>query len=433
MKLATCAAVLGLLAAAASGVPDAPPPEVVAVKAGRLIDPRSGAVVPDAVVVIENGRVRASGRGVPIPAGAKVIDLSGLTVLPGMMDCHTHLVGDYFHDKDPLSDLKKSAADRAFESVPNARATLDAGFTTVRDVGTYRAFVDVAMRDAIARGDFPGPRMFVAGAYLTISGGGGAITGFAPDVALPWDLRFGVADGVDQVRQRVRDIAQHDVDLIKILATGAFLTHGSNPHAVEYTYDEIRAAVEEAEHKGLRVAAHAHSTEGIKLAVRAGVASIEHGTYLDDEGIRLMRERGTYLVADIYDAEWIRQGAAAGYPEDFATKQPEGDEIQRQAFKKAAQAGVRIAFGTDVSNFPHGLNARQFAWQVRYGQTPMQAIQSATVGASDLIGRGNDAGSLEPGKRADLIAVKGDPLQSVSVLENVVFVMKDGKVYKDAR
>jgi imidazolonepropionase-like amidohydrolase len=349
------------------------------------------------------------------------------------MDCHTHLVGDYVNDKDPLSDLKKSAADRAFESVPNAKATLDAGFTTVRDVGTYRAFVDVALRDAIARGDFPGPRMFVAGSYLTITGGGGAITGFAPDVTLPWDLRFGVADGVDQVRQRVRDIAQHDVDLIKLLATGAFLTHGSNPHAIEYTYDEVRAAVEEASHKGLKVAAHAHSTEGIKIAVRAGVASIEHGTYLDDEGIRLMKEHGTYLVADIYDAEWIRQGAAAGYPQDFADKQPEGDEIQRQAFKKAVQAGVKIAFGTDVSNFPHGLNANQFAWQVKYGQSPMEAIRSATVNASDLIGRDNNAGSLEPGKWADLIAVQGDPLSDVRVLEKVAFVMKAGKVYKDAR
>ena len=407
--------------------------EVVAVKAGRLIDPKAGSVVSGAVILIENGRVKAVGAGLAIPAGAVSVDLSALTVLPGLIDCHTHLVGDYAHDKDPLSDLKKSAADRAFESVPNARATLDAGFTTVRDVGTYRAFVDVAMRDAIARGDFPGPRMFVAGAYLTITGGGGAITGFAPDVALPWDLRFGVADGPDQVRQRVRDIAQHDVDLIKVLATGAFLTHGSNPHAIEYTYDEIRAAVEEAAHKGLRVAAHAHSTEGIKIAVKAGVTSIEHGTYLDDEGIRLMKEHGTYLVADIYDAEWIRQGAAAGYPEDFANKQPEADEIQRQAFRKAVRAGVKIAFGTDVSNFPHGLNARQFAWQVKYGQTPMEAIRSATVSASDLIGRDNDAGSLEPGRWADLIAVKGDPLQDVSVLENVVFVMKAGTVVRDAR
>ncbi len=429
MRLLRCAAIL--LASAAAAL--AGPPEVVAVRTGRLIDPKAGVVVPGAIVLIEDGRVRAVGPTVPIPAGAKVIDLSALTVLPGLMDCHTHLVGDYVHDKDPLSDLKKSAADRAFESVPNAKATLDAGFTTVRDVGTYRAFVDVALRDAIARGDFPGPRMFVAGAYLTISGGGGAITGFAPDVALPWDLRFGIADGVDQVRQRVRDIAQHDVDLIKILATGAFLTHGSDPHAVEYTYDEIRAAVEEAAHKSLRVAAHAHSAEGIKLAVKAGVASIEHGTYLDDEGIRLMKEHGTWLVADIYDAEWIRQGAAAGYPQDFAAKQPEGDELQRQAFRKAVQAGVKIAFGTDASVYPHGLNARQFAWQVKYGQTPMEAIRSATVGASELIGRNNDAGSLEPGKWADLIAVKGDPLADVRVLENVVFVMREGKVYKDAR
>ncbi len=429
MRLARSFCVLFGLAALAS----AAEPVVVAVRAGRLIDPKAGTVVPDAVVLIENGKVKAVGHGLAIPAGVKVIDLSSMTVLPGLMDCHTHLVGDYVNDKDPLSDLKKSAADRAFESVPNAKATLDAGFTTVRDVGTYRAFVDVALRDAIARGDFPGPRMFVAGSYLTITGGGGAITGFAPDVTLPWDLRFGVADGVDQVRQRVRDIAQHDVDLIKLLATGAFLTHGSNPHAIEYTYDEVRAAVEEAGHKGLKVAAHAHSTEGIKIAVKAGVASIEHGTYLDDEGIRLMKEHGTYLVADIYDAEWIRQGAAAGYPQDFADKQPEGDEIQRQAFKKAVQAGVKIAFGTDVSNFPHGLNANQFAWQVKYGQSPMEAIRSATVNASDLIGRDNNAGSLEPGKWADLIAVAGDPLSDVRVLEKVVFVMKGGKVYKDAR
>jgi imidazolonepropionase-like amidohydrolase len=429
MRLARSFCVLFGLAALVS----AAEPVVVAVRAGRLIDPKAGKVVQGAVVLIENGKVKAVGPGLAIPPDAKVIDLSSMTVLPGLMDCHTHLVGDYVNDKDPLSDLKKSAADRAFESVPNAKATLDAGFTTVRDVGTYRAFVDVALRDAIARGDFPGPRMFVAGSYLTITGGGGAITGFAPDVTLPWDLRFGVADGVDQVRQRVRDIAQHDVDLIKLLATGAFLTHGSNPHAIEYTYDEVRAAVEEASHKGLKVAAHAHSTEGIKIAVRAGVASIEHGTYLDDEGIRLMKEHGTYLVADIYDAEWIRQGAAAGYPQDFADKQPEGDEIQRQAFKKAVQAGVKIAFGTDVSNFPHGLNANQFAWQVKYGQSPMEAIRSATVNASDLIGRDNNAGSLEPGKWADLIAVQGDPLSDVRVLEKVAFVMKAGKVYKDAR
>jgi imidazolonepropionase-like amidohydrolase len=423
---------LALLAAALStSARAAEPVSVLAVKAGKLIDPVAGKVVSNAVVVIEGGRVKAVGAGLAVPAGATVVDLSGYTVLPGLIDCHTHLVGDST-DADPLSELKSSPAKRAFESVPNARVTLEAGFTTVRDLGAYRAFVDVALRDAIAKGYFPGPRMYVAGPYVTITGGGGTMSGgLAPDIALPWDLKFGVADGADQVRQRVRDIAQNGVDVIKVLATGAFLAHGSNPKAVEYTYDELRAAVEEAANKGLKVAAHAHSTEGVKNAVRAGVASIEHGVYVDDEGLRLMKEKGTYLVADIYDAEWIRE--SAGYPADFAAKQPEGDEIQRQAFKKATQMGVKIAYGTDAGVYPHGFNARQFAWQVRYGQTPMEAIRSATVSAADLIGRGNEAGSLEPGKWADLIAVKGDPLQDVAILEKVVFVMREGKVYKDAR
>ena len=419
------------VAATAVALSAAEPAKILAVRAGRLVDPKAGTVVPNAVVLVENGRVKAVGPSVSIPAGATIVDLSGYTVLPGLIDCHTHLVADA-SDADPLTELKSSSAKRAFESVPNAKVTLEAGFTTVRDLGSYRAFVDVALRDAIAKDYFPGPHMYVAGPYVTITGGGGAMSGsLAPDIRLPWDLDYGVADGPDQVRQRVRAIAQHGVDQIKVLATGAFLAHGSDPHAVEYTYDELRAAVEEAAHKGLKVAAHAHSADGIKNAVRAGVASIEHGTYADDEALRLMKERGTYLVADIYDAEWIRQ--AAGYPKDFAEKQPEGDEIQRQNFKKAAQMGVKVAFGTDAGVYPHGLNARQFAWQVKYGQTPMEAIRSATIRAAELIGRGNEAGSLDPGKWADLIAVKGDPLQDVSLLEKVLFVMKGGKVYKDAR
>jgi len=407
--------------------------DVTVIRAGRLIDPRSGAVLMNAVIVVEAGKVKVVGISPPIPPGAREIDLSRFTVLPGLIDCHTHLVGDYSQSIEPLTDLRTTPAQRAFESIPNAKKTLEAGFTTVRDVGTYRAFVDVALRDAIAKGWVEGPRMFVAGSYLTITGGGGAMTGIAPDIQLPWDLKFGVADGPDQVRQRVRDIAQYGVDLIKVIATGAFLTHGSNPGSPEYTYEELRAAVEEAGKKGLKVAAHAHSTEGIKLAVRAGVASIEHGTFLDDEGIALMKERGTYLVADIYDAEWLRHESKELVPQDFAEKLPEADEIQRRNFEKAVKAGVRIAFGTDSSVYPHGLNARQFAWQVRYGQTPAEAIRSATLSAAELIGRDKEFGSLEPGKWADLIAVRGDPLQDVRVLESVFFVMKEGKISKDAR
>jgi imidazolonepropionase-like amidohydrolase len=426
-------ALLFLVSVRLSAAGAGPAADVTVVRAGRLIDPRSGAVLLNAVIVVEAGKVKAVGLSPPIPPGAREIDLSRFTVLPGLVDCHTHLVGDYSQSIEPLTDLRTTPAQRAFESIPNAKKTLEAGFTTVRDVGSYRAFVDVALRDAIAKGWVEGPRMFVAGSYLTITGGGGAMTGIAPDIQLPWDLKFGVADGPDQVRQRVRDIAQYGVDLIKIIATGAFLTHGSNPGSPEYTFEELRAAVEEAGKKGLKVAAHAHSTEGIKLAVRAGVASIEHGTFLDDEGIALMKEHGTYLVADIYDAEWLRHESKDLVPQDFAEKMPEADEIQRRAFEKAVKAGVKTAFGTDSSVYPHGLNARQFAWQVRYGQTPAEAIRSATLSAAELIGREKEFGSLEPGKWADLIAVRGDPLQDVRVLESVSFVMKEGKISKDAR
>ena len=404
--------------------------QVVAVKAGRLVDADSGSVKENVTILIRDGRFAAVGPDVAIPAGAKVIDLSKMTVLPGLIDCHTHLVGDAA-DLDPLSELKKTAAVRAFESVPNARKTLEAGFTTVRDVGTYRALVDVALRDAINRGDVIGPRMYVAGAYVTITGGAGAVTGYAPDVTLPWDLHYGEANSPWEVRQRVRALANQGVDLIKILVSGAVLTHGSNPGAEEFTPEEMAAAVDEAHKFGLRVAAHAHNTRAINDAIRAGVTSIEHGEMLTDESVSLMKEHGTWLVADIYDEECIvGQEAAAGRPQDFIEHDRGLADAQRASFRKAVSAGVKIAYGTDAGVCPHGENAKQFAYMVKYGLTPIQAIQSATIWAADLIGHKDEFGSIAPGKHADLVAVPGDPLTNIRLLEDVSFVMKDGVVYR---
>jgi imidazolonepropionase-like amidohydrolase len=433
LKQVFCALLLAL-STAVCGVPQEPHSigAVTVIRAGKLIDVDAGRALSNQTIIIRDGKIAAIGDQPAIPVGATVIDLSKMTVLPGLIDCHTHLAdGARDPSGDPLSQLKKTASQLVLESVPNARVTLESGFTTVRDVGVYRALNDIALRDAINRGYIPGPRMFVAGAYITISGGAGAVTGFAPDIQLPWDLRYGEANSPWEVRQKVRMLAHDGVDHIKVLSTGAVLTHGSNPNSVEFTPDELQAAVEEAKNFGLRVEAHAHAPEGIKNAIRAGVASVEHATLIDDEGLALAKERGTYLDMDIYDEECIEaDGKNNRIPLDFLEHDRSLGEAQRQRFTKAVRAGLKMSFGTDAGVCPYDVAPRQFAFMVKYGMTPMQAIQAATTNAADLLGKSDILGSLQPGKYADIIAVNGDPLSDIHLLEHVTFVMKEGKIYK---
>ncbi len=422
---------LALAACGAAALAAAAHADRVIVRAGRMLDVESGQYLVDRAIRIEDGRVTAvTPWSASSRSGDRFIDWSAYSVLPGLIDLHTHLVGD-ISSADVNAPLSSSAARDALMGVEHARATLGAGFTAVRDVGSYRAFVDVALRNAINARQVEGPCMFVAGAYVTVPGGGGEVTGLPDALKVPAEMRRGVAENAGEVRQRVRELIAGGADFIKVIATGAVFTSGTTPSMPEFTEEEIRAAVEEAARHGTFVAAHAHGAEGIKNAVRAGVRTIEHGSYLDDEGIALMVKHGTWLVADIYNGDYTEEvGTRDGWSEEILRKNRETTDVQRQNFAKAVKAGVRIGYGTDSGIYPHGDNARQFAYMVRYGMTPLEAIRSATTSAAASLGRSQELGSIAPGKFANLIAVEGDPLEDIRRLESVSGVIWKGRLVR---
>ncbi len=413
-----------------------PAPKTTYIRAGRLFDGTSDNVRQNVVIVVVNDHIQsmAAANTVSVPAGATVIDLSHATVLPGLIDCHTHL-GARADRYDEIYNFKDTPFQSAFAGVVNARKTLEAGFTTVRDVGSL-PFLAVDLRNSINEGLIPGPRVVASGPGISITGGHGDLNNFSPQTRVtmfPGERDFQIADGVDQIRHVVRAQVKYGVDVIKILATGGVLSKGDNPGAPQFTPEELKAAADEAHMAGRKIAAHAHGTQGIKNAILAGIDSIEHASLIDDEGIRLAKEHGTYLVMDIYNDDYLLGKAIEfGLPKENVEKEKMVGRLQRENFERAVKGGAKMAFGTDAGVYPHGDNAKQFFYMVKFGMTPVQAIHAATSSAADLIGRAKDVGTVEAGKYADLIAVSGDPLQDVRALENVSFVMKGGVVYKDS-
>jgi imidazolonepropionase-like amidohydrolase len=399
--------------------------KLTAVKAAKMVDVRTGAVILQPVVLIEAGRVKAVGANLAIPANAEVIDLGGMTLLPGLIDAHTHLT---FNPADlGYSSVAISVPREALSGAKNARLTLEAGFTTVRNVGA-NGYSDIALRDAINAGDVPGPHIIASGPALGITGGHCDDTLHAPQFHI---VAEGVADGVAAVMQRTREVIKYGADVIKICSTGGVLSFRDDPRAAQYTLEEMKTIVAEAHRLGRKVAAHAHGGDGIKLAVLAGVDSIEHGTYIDDEAIKLMKERHTYLVPTLYLGDWLLDNAEKiKLPKPLLDKAKIVVPEARKNIAHAFSMGVPVAFGTDSAVYPHGLNGHEFAVYVKLGMTPLQSIQTATVNGAQLLGWEDRIGSIDAGKFADIIAVSGDPLKDVTELERVRWVMKEGQVVK---
>ena len=416
-----------------------PQPSRLVIHAAQLLDAKTGNILKDQAIFIEGERIVKVG-----PAPQEIhqpkanIDYPGFgtsvptlhivsgTVLPGLIDAHTHLTMD---PNFGLAELQISAASAALTGAKNAKATLEAGFTSVRNVADYWEFADVALRNAINRGDVPGPRMQASGPAISISGGHGD-SNYLPYVYQHHSM--GVADGIEGVQHRVRENIKYGADVIKFMATGGVLSSGDDPRASQYTLEEMKAIVTDAHRLGRKVAAHAHGGDGIVWASEAGVDSIEHGSYIDDKGIATLKKNGTYLVPTVYLGEWFLDNAERMHVRaDILAKAKDVMPTANKNVARAIAGGVKIAFGTDAAVFPHGLNARQFGTYVKLGMTPVQAIQSATVSAADLMGWSDKVGTIEAGKFADIIAVDGDPTKDVTTLEHVKLVIKGGVVYKN--
>ena len=395
-----------------------------AFRCGRLLDVKSGTLRDDVIIIVENGKITTVGG--PAPAGVTTVDLSKGTCMPGLMDMHDHLTSD--PTDSGYQSLGVSVPRQTVKGVKNARITLQAGFTTVRNVGAS-GYSDVALKEGIEAGEVEGPRLFVSGPALGITGGHCDENLLAPEFHFKAEA---VADGPWAARARVRENIKYGVDLIKICASGGVLSKGDSPGAPQYTLEEMVAIADEAHKLGRKVAAHAHGTQSIKDAIRAGIDSIEHASLIDDEGIKMAKEKGTFLVFDIYNDDYIlTEGAKVGMLPESIEKERAIGKLQRQNFRHAYLGGARMAFGTDGGVYPHGDNWKQFPIMVEYGMKPIEAIRSATVDAAELVGVAGKAGSLEKGYWADLIAIEGNPLTDIRAMEKVRFVMKEGKVYRN--